>query len=250
MQPVPARPRVVGRHTFYNHSAFDGFDPTASRRDDGAIATDKAALLGGQTATFAHVTSYIRGINGVMIDVTRLPAGRMLTVSDFEFRGGPAPGAAGMTATSAATSVSVRRGEGVSGSDRVTLAWSHSAVKNGWLQVTLKANDSTALATADVFYFGNLVGETGDAAASLGVTAADWLRTRAAQSRTLVGVTSAFDFNHDRRVNIIDVMVVRSHQQRGLAMLPMAMAPATALPLRASPLRRWSLEESGDRLLV
>ncbi len=42
---------VVDQHLFYNHSAFDGHDPDANRQDDNAIATDKVALLPGQTAT-------------------------------------------------------------------------------------------------------------------------------------------------------------------------------------------------------
>ena len=61
---VPAA--VIGRHVFYNNSAYDATD------DDDAIATDKVALLPGETATFANYTSYARGINGLMVDVTDL----------------------------------------------------------------------------------------------------------------------------------------------------------------------------------
>ena len=47
---------IVSRLVFYNHSAFD---PTTgpSAQDDKAIATDKHALLPGNTATFANYTS-------------------------------------------------------------------------------------------------------------------------------------------------------------------------------------------------
>lgn len=59
---------VVGRHVFYNNSAFDHNNPAANADDDRAVAPDKRALLPGQTATFANYTSYSGGINGLMID--------------------------------------------------------------------------------------------------------------------------------------------------------------------------------------
>ena len=77
---------VTGRNVFYNHSAFDGNNPAANAQDDAAIATNKQALRPGQTATLANVTSYSRGINGVMIDMTRMPSN--LDADDFEFRVG------------------------------------------------------------------------------------------------------------------------------------------------------------------
>ena len=67
--------RVVGRYVFYNNSRFDGGSTGAA--DDAAIATDKQALLPGAGATFANYTSYSRGINGVMIDFSGMPAGNL-----------------------------------------------------------------------------------------------------------------------------------------------------------------------------
>ena len=69
------RSAVTGRHVFYNRSSFDGNDGAASGTDDGGIASDKAALLPGETSTWANVINYNRGINGVMIDIANLPAG-------------------------------------------------------------------------------------------------------------------------------------------------------------------------------
>ena len=77
-------PSVVGRQIFYNQSSFDGNNVLATTADDGAIATDKTALLPGGSAGFANYTSYSKGINGVMIDVSNL-AGTP-TVNDFIFR--------------------------------------------------------------------------------------------------------------------------------------------------------------------
>lgn len=45
---------IVGRGIFYNNWAFDGNDPAPNVLDDLAIATDKSALLPGETATFAN----------------------------------------------------------------------------------------------------------------------------------------------------------------------------------------------------
>ena len=62
--------QVVGRYIFYNDSYFDWEVISESHtNDDNAIAADKAALLPGQTATFANYTSYSHGINGIMVDI-------------------------------------------------------------------------------------------------------------------------------------------------------------------------------------
>ena len=76
--------RIVGRDIFYNDSAFDGNNVAASAADDNAIATDKQALLPGQTATFANYTSYTNGINGIMVDIASLPTFG-LSDADFTF---------------------------------------------------------------------------------------------------------------------------------------------------------------------
>ena len=47
---------VVGENIFYNDSSFDGNNPAANAADDAAIATDKTALLPGQTATLRQLT--------------------------------------------------------------------------------------------------------------------------------------------------------------------------------------------------
>src|SRR4029450_12059139 len=70
---VTPPPSVGGRHFFYHNSFFDGRNTAADAQDDAAIATDKQALLSGQTATFANVSSYSRGINGIMFDRAHLP---------------------------------------------------------------------------------------------------------------------------------------------------------------------------------
>ncbi len=80
--------QVLSRQVFYNNSAWDGNDANASSADDQAVATDKRALLPGQTATFANYTSYIHGINGVQLDLLGIPGNITLTAADFTFRMG------------------------------------------------------------------------------------------------------------------------------------------------------------------
>ncbi len=82
-------PPPAGRYVFYNNSAFDGNDPAAGAADDAAIATDKSAMLPGETATFANYTGYSRGINGIMVDIVDLPG--VPTADDFTFKVGSPP---------------------------------------------------------------------------------------------------------------------------------------------------------------
>lgn len=195
---------VVGRQIFYNQSVWDGNDATANVSDDAAIAPNKTALLPGGLATFANYTSFSRGINGIMVDVTELSAAP--TAADFVFRVGnnqtPAGWAAGPT-----PSVTVRYGAGVGGSDRITLIWPALAISKQWLQVTTLADLNTGLGASDIFYFGNAVGESGNITADAKVTSADALRVLNNITAT-AAITSANDHNRDGRVASADRLVV------------------------------------------
>ncbi|HZN69563.1 MAG TPA: Ig-like domain-containing protein [Tepidisphaeraceae bacterium] len=222
---VPAS-QVAGRHVFYNNSAFDGNDGGAGAADDNAIATDKSALwVGGPAAaSFSNVTSYNKGINGVMVDVAGLPGAVSLSAADFIFeqsRGGAIPE---WFPAAPPHTVTVRRGAGVNGSDRVTLRWTDYnpaidsdtlAVANAWLRVTVRANARTALAEPHTFYFGNLIGETGDAFSRLRVSVNDALQTRR-NFFSAAPITSRFDFNRDGRVGVTDFAISRSNLGRTL----------------------------------
>jgi len=203
---------VVGRHVYYNDSAFDGRSAEANGADDGAVATDKQALLPGQAATFANYTSYSRGINGIMVDLLGLQGD--LTAADFVFRVG-GPGGA-WTVAPPPLSVLRRPGAGVGGSDRVTITWPDGAIRNQWLEVTVKANARTGLASPDVFYFGNLVGESGDGAGGAMVTVRDLTAVRRGMSPSS-GISNRLDFNRDGRVSPMDLAIVRAAQRRSLA---------------------------------
>jgi len=151
---------VAARRLFYNNSSFDGHNPLADAGDDNAIAAAKSALLPGATATPANHTNYAKGLNGVMIDVAGLPSGSGLSAADFTFKAGNTGNPAAWSAPTAAPSVTVRRGAGAGGTDRVELIWPDGALVHTWLQITILATASTGLDAADVFYFGNSVGDT------------------------------------------------------------------------------------------
>ena len=212
---------VAGRHVFYNHSAFDGHDAAPGNADDAAIAPDKQPLVGGGAsagvATLANVTSYSRGINGVMIDLSG--AGGTPGEDDFDFRIGTEGSPDSWVPASSPASVTVRPGAGAGGSDRVTVIWEDGAIRNEWLQVTVRPSATTGLWSPDVFYVGNLVGE---AVAPLpngpfAVDARDLVATRLHVRAAPVAITEMADFNRDRRVNSRDLAVVRGNYGNMLA---------------------------------
>ena len=215
---------VVDRRVFYNNSLADGRNGAANASDDAAVATGKAALLPGQAATFANITSYSRGLNGVMVDILGLPERGELTAADFVLATGD-----GVTWSSSPQprSVSVRRGAGAGGSDRVTIVLADNAVRNAWLRVTVLANGRTGLAAPDQFYFGNLVAETGSGEA-FKVDAADVISTRRSMHTRVPAQVARHDFDRDGAVNVRDLATVRSNQGRTLPPLSAPEAPASA----------------------
>jgi hypothetical protein len=192
------------------------------------------------------VTNYSRGINGVMIDVAGLPGGVTPAAADFVLETLDAGGA--WRAVPVAPTVSVRRAAGASGTDRVTLILPDGTAKNSWLRVTARTTTTTALATPDVFYFGNLVGDTGNDRGTPAVTATDYALTRAALFKTDAASLGRYDFNKDGRIDATDVLTVRNNQRHALARFALppsppaglaqavAAFPASALPRR--PARR------------
>jgi len=215
---------VVGRFVFYNNSAFDGNDPSITPNDDAAIATDKTAYVRGSgAATFDSVTSYSKGINGIMIDIAGPHTG--ITAADFIF------GIGGTTAANAnypflwplvtaTPTISVRAGAGVGGSDRIVITWPDNAIRGAWLEVAIKANAHTGLAQlagaqngiADIFFWGNAPGDsgTGDAMAFVtNVSDENAARSNPASLASNISITNPFDYNRDRKVDVSDQTLAR-----------------------------------------
>ena len=232
------RLQVIGRHVFYNNSAFDGRDPAVGAADDDAVATDKAALFAGQARAFANLTSYDKGLNGIMIDVADLT--ETLTPADFAFKLQSVVDPAVWVDAPAPNAFSVR--ELAPDRHRVTFTWPDRLLRNRWLQATVLPTDNTRLLAPDVFYFGNLVGKTSGPASLPVVGARDVTFTRAEISRAPVGINHAYDHNRDGWVNIRDVEISRLNLGRSLPPLlfpQAATAQASAGPAdRSAPFRR------------
>lgn len=205
---------VAGRHVFYNNSAFDGRDPFPDALDDNAIAPDKTALLPGQQASLANYTSYVHGINGVMVDIDGLADPNAISDADFVFRVGNSNDPSTWTTGPELDDIDVRPDQGVNSSDRITLTFADGAVTDQWLEVTVMANQRTGLPGDDVFYFGNAVGETGNCGSDAKVDMIDVLLTRYNPHAFFdpASLDTPYDFNRDRRVNAIDTLIVRNHQ--------------------------------------
>ena len=214
----PAAPYIAGRYVFYNHSAFDGNDASLNAADDRAIAADKPPLLPGLgPASFANVTNYSKGINGIMIDIGGLPAGASLYPGDFSFAVGNSSDASSWGPAPAPSSFVVRPGAGAGGSTRVEFAWADHAIQNEWLAVTVSADADTGLLLPDVFYFGNLIGSSG----GLTVTRADEVAARSDLHgfTNPAGITNVHDYNRDGRVDAVDQLIARRNVGASLALL-------------------------------
>ncbi len=155
---VPDETQVVGRALFYNNSPLDGDTSGPDEADDAAIAGNKSALLPGGTGSFTNISTYSKGINGVMIDVENL-VNTSLSTSDFTFSVGNNNTPGGWTSAPSPTSISVRAGDGVDGSDRITIIWNDEEIVNTWLRVALASTTDTGLASPDIFYFGSQLGD-------------------------------------------------------------------------------------------
>jgi len=244
---------VVGRHVFYNDSKWDespgnpGGDPAANQYDDNAIAPDpatasspelgKTALLPGETATFQNYTSYSKGLNGIMVDIAGL-AGTP-TADDFELKMGNDDNPDAWP-NAPDPAVTVRAGEGVGGSDRVTLIWPNydtvspdpttQAVAKQWLQVRVKATPNTGLVARDVFYWGNALGDSGlgnfGERALVNAVDSGAVRDNPHNPYVIPAPLDDFaDYNRDQWVNAVDFGFVRDN----------ATNPTTALKLIAAP---------------
>ncbi len=236
---------VVARQLFYNGSGtstrYDHNDLAINSFDDLAIATDKTAYLweDAGAATFANVSSYTKGINGIMVEIAGSHG--TITAADFIFRVGNNNSPGLWTTASAPTSVSVRAGAGVSGSDRVEIIWNTGAPFAQWLEVITLANANTGLAQkvgypagqGDAFFFGNAPGNTGtgDTGSNSLVNSLDEAAIRAnnALVSANIPITNVYDVGRNASVNVIDESAARlngTNPSTTLKYLNLTTAPA------------------------
>lgn len=215
---------IAGRRVFYNNSYFDGRNAAANSNDDNAIASDKEPLLPPfftVTASFLNYTSYTKGLNGIIIDVTGLNS--VPTAADFQFRYGNSSTLSSWTAWATPPAITVRWGGGVGGSDRVTLIWPdynpasptdpNNARAKTWLEVKVLATANTGLAAADLFYFGNAIGESGDRSTNAWVDGTDFsgARDNPHNIANRAAINDPFDYNRDSYVDGTDLSAVRDN---------------------------------------
>jgi hypothetical protein len=210
---LPSEPGVVaGRHIFYNQSVWDGNSAAISAvNDNAAIAPGKVPHLpGGGVAVAANITSFSRGINGIMVD---LSAGVVthtgITAADFVFKVGNNNSPNTWAAAPVPSAISVIPGGGVGGSDRVEITWASGVVKNQWLEVQVLPTVNTGLATTDVHFWGNKIG---DSASTSPATTFETTTTDAAQVFGNIGagkpITDLRDYNRDGAVTTTDAAIV------------------------------------------
>jgi hypothetical protein len=206
---------LMGRLLFYNQSAFDGNDVAVNALDDAAVAIDKSAYLPGDgLAIFENVSSYSRGINGVMVDLAN--SGGAITSGDFTFKVGNNNSPDSWGAGPAPSAVVVRAGEGVGGSDRVVITWANMAIINAWLQVIVEGNDAlggfnsnTGLGASDVFFFGSRLGDSGTStpATVFETTSTDAIQVFASITGS-AAIDNPRDYNRSGEVTSTDAAIV------------------------------------------
>jgi RHS repeat-associated protein len=209
----------------------------------------KSALLPGQTATLSNITNSSRGVNGIAVDVAGLPeadpaAGDFLvelSPNGIAWHAGPA------------AMVSVERGGGAYNTDRVILTMPDGAAKNTWVRLTVKAGLGTGLASPDVFYIGNLAGDTGNDTGTPLVNVRDLARLRANFGKTGTAALERYDFNRDGKIDARDLLVARSNEHNALPLFQVpAIEPASVAATTSvrRPTRRGDFRPAGAGLLT
>ncbi len=222
----------VGEYLFYDHSS--GWDnvigPAAvASSDNRAIDPTKVPYLGTSHASGASLDGYTLGINGVMIDLTphsgtnnhasltlaNLANDFSFKVSNSSLTSAQFNNPAGFwTAAPAPNGMTVRLGGGAGGSDRVEITWADGAIKNQWLEVTAKASTDTGLGSPVTFFFGNLIGDTGDSNSTnvALVAGTDEIDMRLYSGAVPNPVYQAYDVTKDRAVDANDQLAARNNQ--------------------------------------
>jgi hypothetical protein len=111
----------------------------------------------------------------------------------------------------------------------VTLIWPDRAIAKQWLQVTVKADGVTGLATPDVFYFGNALGDSGNSSTNTFVDGSDFAGSRDNPRNFLnrAPITFAYDYNRDSFVDGTDLALARDNNTNFLTALQLIAVPLT-----------------------
>ncbi|MBI3836958.1 MAG: hypothetical protein HY288_03375, partial [Planctomycetia bacterium] len=112
--------------------------------------------------------------------------------------------------------------------------WADGLLKKEWLEVVLAANGDTGLAAADIFFFGNAVGESANSPDDAVVNSAD---VTAAQVHTgTADVHNPYDFNRDGIVDSQDVHIAQTNVNTRRTSLKLISVVQPAATARVAPL--------------
>ncbi|MDZ4850898.1 MAG: hypothetical protein SGI77_16555, partial [Pirellulaceae bacterium] len=97
----------------------------------------------GQVASFANYTNYVRGLNGLIVDIAN-PSGT-ITAADFQLATWKGISVGGFTPLAAVPTITTIAGGGIANTTRIKIEFADNAIRNTWLRVTLLANANTGL---------------------------------------------------------------------------------------------------------
>jgi PhoPQ-activated pathogenicity-related protein len=200
---------------FYEHSKYDGNIAGINASDSLAIASDKTAFSSGSgPATFANLTSYAKGINGIFVDISGSHPN--ITADDFKFRVGNNNAPSSWADGPAPAAVTVLADGGGAGVDRVEIVWADGAIKRKWLEVIVAANVDTGLAASHVFFFGNALADSGKGntatLANVDVTDELGARNHTEPLFNNIPLTNIYDYTRDGIVDVTDELLARNNK--------------------------------------
>ena len=208
---------IVDRGIFY-HNASGG---NLSSAGDAEAARDgtKVALTEGIESSFSNYTNFNLGITGILFDIDGMPVTTTTgdLQSELQFATWNGIDAAGFVDLPGAVTPTVEFIDMGNDVTRVKVTFPDDSIKNTWLRTVISASAITGLATADVFYFGNVVADlgVGNTNTRIRVNALDTVAIRANQSiePNSANADNPHDLNRDGRVNALDTVIVRANQE-------------------------------------
>lgn len=193
---------------------------------EAALDTSKTLIVAdaeAQTTSFANVTSYTRGINGIVLEVPGLPAGA-LSDADFSFRMGTSQ-TPGLWGTAPLPNDIIVTSQTGASAPRIRIEWEDNAIQNTWLQVTIHANENTGLNAPVILYIGHVLAEI-DGVSPYRRTSIDVGLMRKEVRNTLVPIDNPYDIDKDRRVTSIDVGILRGLVSNSIVLNALIVPPA------------------------
>jgi hypothetical protein len=211
---------VQNARLFYNNSVHDGNGASVTAADFAAIDPTKAPLLFGGTATFANVSGYDKGLNGIFFEVPSLPNdGAGVTAADVMVMVGNDNFPDAWPAGPAPTAVGVLPNSGPGDADRIFVTFADGAVIDTWARLTIKANANTGIVVDQDFFFGSVPGDTGAAYLGQGMffgrDAAD-LQSMIENVFNPAGADNPDDVTRDGVVNAFDFQVVPTFSEQSI----------------------------------